>query len=295
MQVLSRLRNRSTRAMYGKGLSDFLAWWRGKGQPALSKLVVQAHRASLERRGYSASTINQRLAAIRRLTVEAGEIGLVRPEDIIAIGRLKGVARRVVRHGTWLTAEQSEALINAPDPHAPKGKRDRALLAMILGCGLRRSEVASIDVNGLQHREGRWVLLNVRGKHGRARTVPVPPWVKEAVDQWVEAGGVVAGAVFRSCGRDGSVSERAISGQTVFQIVAGHGRKAGLRVTPEDLRRTCARLCSRDGGDIEQLQLLLGHSRIHVTERYLSTGQNLARAPNDTLGLRWHRPRNVAS
>ena len=92
-----------------------------------------------------------------------------------------------MRVGNWLTKEQAEQLLAAPDTSILKGKRDRALLSLLLGCGLRRNELAELHFSDIQQREGRWVIVDLKGKHGRIRTVPMPGWAKVAIDVWRRA------------------------------------------------------------------------------------------------------------
>jgi integrase len=105
--------------------------------------------------------------------------------------------------GNWLTARQAQTLLNAPDATTTKGLRDRAILAVLLGCGLRRSEVAALATGHVQQRDGRWCIVDLRGKHGRVRTVPMPTWVKVATDAWTSAAGIAEGYVFRPVNRAG--------------------------------------------------------------------------------------------
>lgn len=151
------------------------------------------HRAKLEGDGLAPPTINVRLAAIRKLAVEAADNGLLVPDLAAGIGRVKGPKKLGVRLGNWLTLPQAQALLGAPDAATVKGLRDPAILAVLLGCALRRSEVAGLTVGDIQQRDGRWVGSDLIGKGGRVRTVPVPVWVKVAT-VIVEA---VTGIVFR--------------------------------------------------------------------------------------------------
>jgi integrase len=123
----------------------------------------------------------------------------------------------------------------------------------------------------------------------------VPAWVKQALDLWIEAAGVVAGKLFRAINRHGVVTRETLSTQAVLDVVKEYSDPLAIRVRPHDLRRTCAKLCRAGGGDLEQIQLLLGHASIQTTERYLGTRQNLADAPNDRLGLGWEEPPSEAS
>lgn len=78
------------------------------------------------------------------MAVEAADNGLLTPEFASGITRVKGVASKGVRLGNWLTAKQAQTLLNTPDASTTKGLRDRAILAILLGCGLRRSDVAAL-------------------------------------------------------------------------------------------------------------------------------------------------------
>ena len=138
--VLDAVSSPSTRTMYGKALDDFFRWREEQGSPAFTRAAVQAHRAALESQGFAPSTINQRLAAIKKLGREAAANGLLEAGMAAGIDQVAGVRQAGVRAGNWLTKPQAEALINHPDPGTLKGKRDRALLGLLVGCGLRRGE-----------------------------------------------------------------------------------------------------------------------------------------------------------
>src|SRR6516164_10908002 len=130
--------------------------------------------AALEARGLGAVSINVRITGVRKLAVEAADNGLLAPELASGITRVKGVASKGVRLGNWLTVRQAQTLLNTPDTTTPKGLRDRAILAVLLGCGLRRSEVAAITVGHIQQRDGRWCIVDLVGKHGRVRKSAYP-------------------------------------------------------------------------------------------------------------------------
>jgi site-specific recombinase XerD len=286
--VLDAVSSPSTRTMYAKALTDFFQWRTEQGSPSFSRAAVQAHRAALESKGYAPSTINQRLAAIKKLAREAAANGLVDSGVAAAIAAVPGVKQSGSRVGNWLTRAQAETLINLPDPATLKGKRDRALLALLVGCGLRRGEAVALTTDHIQQRDGRWAIVDLRGKHGRLRSIAVPAWVEQAVDLWRDAAGVTQGRILRSLNRHGRITGDSLSPQAVLAVAVCYGDQLGLRLRPHDLRRTCAKLCRSGGGELEQIQFLLGHASIQTTERYLGTRQNLADAPNDRLGLAWN-------
>jgi len=285
--VLDSVSSPITRRVYNLGLDEFFAWYRQEPRAGFTKATVAAWRVALETRGLGAVSINVRITAVRKLAVEAADNGLLAPELASGITRVKGVPSKGVRLGNWLTVKQAQMLLNAPDATTTKGLRDRAILAVLLGCGLRRSEVAALTMSHIQQRDGRWCIVDLVGKHGRVRTVPMPTWVKVAIDAWISAGAVADGHVFRAVNRGGQAQSAALSEKVVWQLLQGYAAAAGVPgIAPHDLRRTCAKLCRAAGGELEQIQLLLGHASVQTTERYLGTKQDLVHAPNDGIKLR---------
>jgi hypothetical protein len=176
--VLDSVPSPHSKRAYRCGLDAFLLWYRAGFRPPISKAVVCAYKAQLEALGLSASTINVRLSAIRKLVAEAADNGLISAELAASVAKVKGAPRHGVRMGNWLDREQAERLLQAPDSSTMAGKRDRGLLAVLIGCGLRRSEAAALTFEHIQEREGRWVIVDLMGKHGRVRSIPMPGWAK---------------------------------------------------------------------------------------------------------------------
>jgi integrase len=201
---------------------------------------------------------------------------------------LKGVRQSGDRAGNWLSREQARDLLSQPEVDTIEGKRDRAILAVLLGCALRRSELAALKCGHIQQRDGRWVVVDLVGKGKRVRTVPIPPFVKVAIDAWTAAAGLSEGPLFRRVLRRKYLEKTpaALSERMIWHIVTKYARQTGLvdKPAPHD-RRTCAKLCRDSGGDLEQIQFLLGHASMQTTERYLGSRQNLKEAVNDRLGL----------
>jgi integrase len=242
---------------------------------------------ALEARGLGPISINVRITAVRKLAVEAADNGLLAPELASGIARIKGVRSHGVRVGNWLSLLQAQTLLNTPDVRTKKGLRDRAMFATLLGCGLRRSELAALTMKHVQMRDSRWCIVDLVGKHGRVRTVPMPTWTKIAIDAWTAEAGVTEGHLFRPINRGDQVLGDRLSEKVVWQMLKSYVVAAGLPdIAPHDLRRTTAKLCRAAGGELEQIQMLLGHSSVQTTERYLGTKQDLAHAPNDGIKLK---------
>src|ERR1700686_3834111 len=151
---------------YRSAIDDFIAWYCSDPRLAFNKTVVLRYRLQLEARRLSASTINIRLAAVRRLAYEAAESGLLSPELAASIRRVKAPKKLGVRLGNWLTAKQGMALLSIPTENSVRGKRDFAMLALLLGCGLRRSELVQLTIDHLQQREEHWAIIDLVGKGG---------------------------------------------------------------------------------------------------------------------------------
>jgi site-specific recombinase XerD len=266
-------------------MEQFITWYCSEPRLALNRAVVLRFRLYLESLGLAAGTINQRLAAVRRLAYEAADSGLLSPELAAGIRRVKGVKQLGSRAGNWLTRDQSQLLLEKADGEDLRSLRDLAMISVLLGCGLRRAELSALEADDLQIRQGHWAIVDLVGKGGHIRTVPMPFWVKVAVDRWVAAAKVTAGRVFRAVSRHGTPWGNGISENVIWYVVRRCAERMQLdHVAPHDLRRTCARLCHVNGGELEQIQFLLGHVSVLTTERYLGCKQNLEEPVNDRFG-----------
>jgi site-specific recombinase XerD len=286
LAVLNSLGSPASRRVYEYAIDQFIAWYCSEPRLAFNRIVVVRYRMHLESRGLAANTINQQLAAVRRLAHDASDSGLLSPELAAGISRVKGVKQLGFRSGNWLSAEQSSEVLKHAYGDSMRAKRDYAMLAMLFGCGFRRSELVGLDLDEVQMRQGHWAVVDLIGKGGHIRTVPIPEWVKAALDQWTVAAGVMEGRIFRAVARTGKVWRKGISQNVVWYVVKTCCERAGLEhIAPHDLRRTCAKLCHGSGGELEQIQFLLGHASVQTTERYLGCKQNLGHPVNDLFDL----------
>lgn len=284
--VLNTLTSVEAQRGYSHAINEFVDWYCSEPRLAFNRVVVLRYRNHLESRRLAAGTINLRLGAVRRLAYEAADSGLLSADLAAGIHRVHGVRKLGVRLGNWLTADQGKALWQAPDTQRLKGKRDRALLALLLACGLRRREVTTLKLRDLEQREGHWAIVDMIGKGGHIRTVPIPDWVREQLEDWIMAAGIQDGKIFRKVDRLDRTWGEGLSVKAVWHIVKDSAKQAGLpNIAPHDLRRSCARLCQTAGGELEQIQFLLGHVSIQTTERYLGSKQRIRCAVNDHIGI----------
>ena len=129
-----------------------------------------------------------------------------------------------MRLGNCLTVEEARTLWQLPNVHTVKGKRDRAILAVLLGCGLRRRELIDLNLDHMQRREDYWAIVDLLGKGGHIRTVPKPGWVKQTIDQWLSVE-ITHGRLFRCVCRRGVVWGTKITERVVWRVVKEYAEK----------------------------------------------------------------------
>jgi site-specific recombinase XerD len=279
------MRSQHTKRMYGRALEEFASWTREQGIESFTKAAVQGYLAWLTKKGLAPSSINVHLAALRKLAAEASDKAFLDPQVAAGIARIRGASQKGRRTGRWLTREQASDLLRDRDDSSLKWKRDRAILCLLIGSGLRRQELATLRIEHVQMRDDRWVILDLTGKRQRIRTVPIPAWAKDALDRWTHAACITAGPLFRAIDKAGRINSDSLSTQAIYLTVRDHARAIGLTLAPHDARRTFAKLAHQGGVPLEQIQLSLGHDSILTTEKYLGVRQDLKDAPCDHLRL----------
>jgi len=284
--VLNTLASIHSRRSYAYAIERFIAWYCSEPRLEFNRAVVVKYRSFLERTSMSAATINLHLSAIRRLADESAETGWLSPELAIGIRRVKGVKRLGRKMGNWLTRNQAQELVNAASKTNLRGWRDGAMVGLLLGCGLRRSESrgieprsAAIERGPLGHfqsdRQGSKNTNRTRAMVGQGTCRCLAPTFRRERRQSIQTG--LEGWNVTSLWRHSNV---------VWYAVKRCAEQAGINnLAPHDLRRTCARLCHSSGGELEQIQFLLGHASVQTTERYIGSKQKLQDAVNDRLGI----------
>lgn len=294
--MLSTLASAHSRRSYSHAIEKFINWYCSEPRLGFNRSVVLRYRTLLEGLTLSAATVNLHRSAIRRLADEAAQSGWLSPELAIRIRRVRGVKRLGRRIGNWLTGDQAQELLNAISQRTLRGRRDAAMIGLLLGCGLRRSETVNLRLDQLQSRQNHWVIVDMIGKGGRLRTVPVPVWCKCLIDPWLRNSRVTEGKVFRRVSKNGTRQNDGVKTNVVWYAVKRCAKTIGLdHLAPHHLRRTRARLCHEAGGELEQIQFLLGHASVQTTERYIGCRQNLREAVNDRfeISLRGNAKRNT--
>jgi site-specific recombinase XerD len=288
-RVLDGVQSENTRRGYRRAIAAFVAFMAERREP-LSKALLNEFKAGLRAEGRGDAAINQALSAVRFFLREAATDGRLDPVEVERACKVENVKARGKKAGNWLTKRETETLLEAPDGMTALAVRDRAILAVLLGAGLRRSECASLEVRHLQQREGRWALVDVVGKRNKARTVPVAPWVAALIQEWLRAANITQGRMFRQASWSENkfvVSETPLSDKGVARVCARYSGRDGVPgIAAHDARRTFAKLARDGGADIEQVMLALGHQSLEVTQEYLGVKLDFQDSASDRLGLK---------
>jgi site-specific recombinase XerD len=287
--VCDRLNSHHSRRVYARHIRDVLdyATYKNPGM-GFSRPLVQAWKQDMLARGLSPQTINQALSAARALAYEAEANGWLDSRQAMAIRDIDGIPVRGDRAGMWLTADQALELLCIPDQGTATGQRDWVALVLMLGCGLRREECISVDVSQVQRRDGRCVIVDLVGKGGRLRMVPIPQFAAIPLQAWAQR----LYAAYKNPAMSllprmrGENPEERISSFTVWNIVKKYAKQIGVEnLSPHDLRRSFAKLARAGGSPLEQIQVSLGHSTVATTDRYLGTALDLQKSACDYLGV----------
>ena len=273
----------SSAKRYISRLTTFRQFMDGK---QLDKAALGEFKRHLLAEGKSASTVNGFLVAVRHLLDELVKAGYLQPGEAFYMASVKGAKSRGVRLGNWLTVRQANALLRAPDLSTLKGRRDKAILAVLVMCGLRRSELASLTIAHIQQRDGHTVFADIMGKGSKVRTVKVPVPVKRVIDAWLGARiqNLSPGApLFRSMRKGDILNGSAMSSQAIYDLVRQYGKAIDVEIAAHDLRRTFAKLCNKGGAPLEAIGHALGHESLETTQRYFGLELDLDNAASDYL------------
>jgi len=162
---------------------------------------------------------------------------------------VKGAKQLGRRSGNWLSLEQCSAILTGIAGGDLRATRDHAMISTLVGCGLRRSELVTLELEQVQTRQGHWAIIDLVGKGGHIRTVPMPQWVKDALDGWTSAAGIVKGRVFRAISRSGRVWGSSITENVVWHVVSKRCTKAGWNISRPMTCAGRARGCATAPGE----------------------------------------------
>jgi len=274
MTWYSNIDNPQTRRAYQRDLQEFMVFT-GIDRPAQFRVVTRAHilawRRDLEERELAGPTIRRKLAALSSLFDYLCEANAVKGNPV------KGVKRPKTESQEGKTPaigdHQARSLLNAPDATTLRGRRDRAILSILLYHGLRRAELCALTVGDLHQRRG-VTHLRIHGKGGKLRYVPLHPGTAEAIDAYLALAGHAGdaqGALFRPASNNTRACGTAITADGVYKMLAGYAASLKINVAgfgPHALRATAATNALEHNADLAKVQEWLGHANIATTRIY---------------------------
>ena len=290
----------NTLAAYRRDLERYLAFLHDRDVDDLNEVdprLIRAFVASIsasthgpDEEAYKATSVARTLSAVRTFHRFALREGLT--EDDPTAGVVRPRLPRGLPHP--LTVGEVAAVIDAPPPGSPAGVRDRAILELLYGAGLRVSELTGLDVDDVDLEEG---AVRVLGKGSKERDVPIGRMARDAVGAYLRtsrpalATARSRGALFLNT-RGGRLTR-----QSCARLLAEHARAAGVRrtVTPHDLRHSFATHLLEGGADVRVVQELLGHASVATTQIYTLVTTEHLRATYDMAHPRAHRDRSRAT
>lgn len=216
---------------------------------------------------YSASTANKMLAALRGVLKACWRLGLIDSEQYHRARDVGSVRGSSLPKGRCLSAGELRALFEVCADAAPAGRRDGAIIALLYGAGLRRSELVGLDLADYNCGDG---SLRVRGKGSKERIAYAPEGAMHAVEAWIMLRGHADGPLFVPVGKGGAIKRgRRMTAQSVYGILRKRGEQARLAsFSPHDLRRTFVGDLLDAGADVSLVQQLAGHSHVTTTQKY---------------------------
>lgn len=271
----------NTQRAYESRIDAFLAWYTEQSSaPWLAQLKKYVAYLQYER-DLAPRSVQAHLNTIKGLIRTAAALEPRLAPAIPQLDLVKAPAVRGSVQGMRLTPQQAKLLLRTPGKADPKGLRDTAIIGLLIVTGLRRSEICTLTWEHIAELDGHKVIRNLKGKHGRVRTIKLPVWLWRTIMEWGEASGMKMAAderIFVPITKDGRVLtyRDGMTPHAIYKLIDTYTTQASVPdVKPHDLRRTAALLARRGGATIEQVQLMLGHSSPQTTSDYIGESLDL--------------------
>ncbi|WP_421148533.1 tyrosine-type recombinase/integrase [Aeromonas dhakensis] len=236
--------------------------------------VIQV-RASLMSQGYAVATINMALSALKSVANTAFSLGLLDATTLTMIKTIKRVSGDPKRQGRALTKVEIRSMLNAAgDFSIARCQRDKAILLLLCGAGLRAGELVSLDIDDVGIPQG---ILHVRqGKGRKNRDIHLAGKVRKQLVSWLKARGCHPGPLFTRISRAGRPGTQSLTKTGLTGILMQLRAIADIgHFTPHDLRRTFITQLLEQGADLNIVRQLAGHADVSTTTRYDCRGQGV--------------------
>lgn len=241
---------------------------------------------TLEDEDKAPATINTYLAAIKGVAKQAWSMYQLPSDDWERIKMVRSVSGKRLPSGRFLSEEEVETLLKeCLRDSSASGLRDAAIIAVLVGCGLRRTELVTLD---LKHYNTAEKSLKVRGKGNKDRTAFLPKDAQHYLTRWIqEVRGPSSGALFTRIRRHGDVTMDRLTDQAVYYILDKRAESAGMKgFSPHDLRRTYASWLLEKNVDLLTVRDMMGHMNITTTQQYDRRGEDRLKEASQKLRLR---------
>jgi site-specific recombinase XerD len=237
---------------------------------------VSALRSQLETNKYSPATINNFLSAIKGVMKAAWHLSLITAEEYQKILAVKSVNGHKLPSGRALSKKEISALLAyCAEEDTILGIRDGALIALLLGAGLRRSECISLDLLDYDRENS---SIKIKGKGNKERLVYLVDKATTLLDEWIELRGSEDGHLLTPVYKGGHIKIQRLTDQAIYNVLVKRAKQASIKkFSPHDLRRTFVSELLDAGADIVAVQHLVGHSNINTTARYDRRGEKAKR------------------
>ena len=262
----------------GEHGADTFPWWEVRYQHTAA---VRRHWAGQ----FKPATVNKLLAGLRGVLKQTWRLGLVDADTYRRAVDIENVSGSTLPRGRALeTSELGQLFKACIDDSSLAGRRDAAMLAVLYGTGMRRAELAGLDVADLDLADGSILVRN--GKRRKQRTVYLTPEGVRLVEGWLQARGEEAGPLFCPIRQNGEIPIRRMGGESVAFILRRRQEQVGSATfTPHDLRRTFVSSLLEAGVDVFTVQKLAGHAEPATTARYDRRGETAKRKAAQSLSL----------
>jgi len=278
-QLVTRQLSAHTRKAYRQDATQFASWLAANDLtlPTLSNNDIWLYRRYLSD-NFAKPSAERKLIVVRRLLEEAVKQAVIPYNPAQGVRGYRSKDEQETPH-TALETEQARDLLRTVSTFSRQGKRDFAILLLLLRTGLRRSECADLRLGDLQEEQGHQVAIIRHAKGDKRRKVKVPVDVMRAINEYLEACGRSdfgkEAPLFVQFRRGDHPRPEGISSQVIERIVKTHSARVGLVLTPHGLRATFVTLALEAGAKLEQVQYAVGHADPRTTERYQKRKLNL--------------------
>ncbi|KZN32593.1 hypothetical protein N480_25425 [Pseudoalteromonas luteoviolacea S2607] len=238
----------------------------------LRRTHILAIKEQLVHSGLAPATVNTYLCALRGTAKEAWIAGLMSSDDYMKIKDVKSVRGSRLGKGRALNKEEVVSLLRVcQQQHNNKGMRDLAIISLLYGCGLRRAEVVSIEIQNINWHEQ---TIKITGKGNVERLTYLPESTLCYIKNWVD---LVrkddSGPLFTRIRRWDHVTKERLSDQAIYDILHNRQNEAGIqKCSPHDMRRTFGTSLLEKGVDIITVRDAMGHVSVTTTQKYDKRG-----------------------